>query len=377
MPPAGTALTWAVLSAASAIKWSSVIVTVLLCAAYAAIGLLEPATTYSSATEAFMAAQQPFESSPSALMPKAGPFASLADGLAAYGMSEAAGMAFPPYVVCRIALVAGAFFSVANLLGACSLERVELRRMFAPLGTPGEHGARGRVVGKYVAADAVLPVCLCAAFLGADLAVDQASETEEFTAEGSFVAEQFQSQIEQGIDDSQLEAEFDSFVEQASQLKAGIEQELADYELSGVPEWLVTTKELLADDFLSQPLEPTEKLMDAGARLGISTGVGAGGGYLVKKLVEKAMGKEFSKKLISKLSSMGFSRAASAFAGGALGTIGGPAGTVAGIAAGTAINVGVDSALLEIDEMQNRETYKQEIIVTIEEERAEKLALVG
>lgn len=377
MPPAGTALTWAVLSAASAIKWSSVIVTMLLCAAYAAIGLLEPATTYSSATEAFMAAQQPFESSPSALMSKAGPFASLADGLAAYGMSEAAGMAFPPYVVCRIALVAGAFFSVANLLGACSLERVELRRMFAPLGTPGEHGARGRVVGKYVAADAVLPVCLCAAFLGADLAVDQASETEEFTAEGSFVAEQFQSQIEQGIDDSQLEAEFDSFVEQASQLKAGIEQELAGCELSGVPEWLVTTKELLADDFLSLPLEPTEKPMDAGARLGISTGVGAGGGYLVKKLVEKAMGKEFSKKLISKLSSMGFSRAASAFAGGALGTIGGPAGTVAGIAAGTAINVGVDSALLEIDEMQNRETYKQEIIATIEEERAEKLALVG
>lgn len=113
-------------------------------------------------------------------------------------------------------------------------------------------------------------MCLCAAFLGADLAVDQASETEEFTAEGSFVAEQFQSQIEQGIDDSQMEAEFDSFVEQASQLKAGIEQEPAGYELSGVPEWLVTTKELLADDFLSQPLEPTEKLMDARERASAS-----------------------------------------------------------------------------------------------------------
>lgn len=346
MPPAGTALTWAVLSAASAIKWSSVIVTMLLCAAYAAIGLLEPATTYSSATEAFMAAQQPFESSPSALMSKAGPFASLADGLAAYGMSEAAGMAFPPYVVCRIALVAGAFFSVANLLGACSLERVELRRMFAPLGTPGEHGARGRVVGKYVAADAVLPVCLCAAFLGADLAVDQASETEEFTAEGSFVAEQFQSQIEQGIDDSQLEAEFDSFVEQASQLKAGIEQELA-----GVPEWLVTTKELLADDFLSQPLEPTEKPMDAGARIGIGAAAGAAGGILTKTLVEKAMTKQLCSKVVTKISSMAASRAAG--------------------------SVGVDYVLLNIDEMQNWETYKQEIIATIEEERAEKLALVG
>lgn len=449
---------------ASAIKWSSAIVAVLLCVAYAAISLLEPATTYGSATEAFMAAQQPFESSPSALMSEAGLLTSLADGLAAYGMSEAAGLAFPLYVICRIALVAGALFSVANLLGVCSLERVELRRVFAPLGTPGEHGARGRVVGKYVAAATVLPVCLCAAFLGADLAVDRASETEEFTAAESFardqagmaafvldgkyyeqqavaelieearqksetlyadareklvplinasydarvanvdnyldwyyslpadyerlatmvtgtaesfVAEQFQNQIEQGIDDSQLEAEFDGFVEQASQLKAGIEQELAGCELSGVPEWLVTTKELLADDFLSQPLEPTEKLMDAGARIGIGTATGVVGGVLAKTLVEKAMTKQFCSKVVTKISSMAASRAAGGVVGGAVGTIGGPLGTVAGVAAGTALGVGVDYVLLNIDEMQNRDTYKQEIIATIEEERAEMLALVG
>lgn len=450
--------------AASAIKWSSVIVAVLLCVAYAAISLLEPATTFGSAAEAFMAAQQPFESSPSALMSEAGLLASLADSLAAYGMSEAAGMAFPLYVICRIALMTGAFFSVANLLGVCSLERVELRRVFAPLGTPGEHGTRGRVVGKYVAAAAVLPVCLCAAFLGADLAVDRASETEEFTAAESFVrdqagmaafvldgkyyeqqavaelidearqksetlyadareklvplinasydarianvdsyldwyyslpadyerlatmitgtaesfvAEQFQNQIEQGIDDSQLEAEFDSFMEQASQLKAGIEQELAGCELAGVPEWLVTAKELLADDFLSQPLEPTEKLMDAGARIGIGATAGAAGGVLAKTLVEKAMTKQFCSQVVTKISSMAASRAAGSVVGSALGTIGGPLGTVAGVAAGTALGVGVDYVLLNIDEMQNRETYKQEIIATIEEERAEKLALVG
>ena len=196
------------------------------------------------------------------------------------------------------------------------------------------------------------------------------------TAE-SFVAEQFQNQIEQGIDDSQLEAEFDSFVEQASQLKAGIEQELAGYELSGVPEWLVTTKEMLADDFLSQPLEPTEKLMDAGARIGIGTATGVVGGVLAKTLVEKAMTKQFCSKVVTKISSMAASRAAGGVVGGALGPIGGPLGTVAGVAAGTALGVGVDYVLLNIDEMQNRETYKQEIIATIEEERAEKLALVG
>lgn len=450
--------------AASAIKWSSVIMCVLLCAAYAAISLLQPAESYTSAADAFLAAQQPFEQSPSKLMSEAGLLTSLVNGLTAYGMSEAAHLSFPIYLICRIALVAGAFFSVANLLGVCSLERAELRRVFAPLGTPDGPSARKPVVKKYAAAAAVLPVCLCAAFLGANFAVEQAAQTEEFTAaEGfvrdqagmaafvldgkyydyqavedliaeareksetlyadareklvplinasydarvanvdsyldwyyslpadyerlatmitgtaeSFVAEQFQNQIEQGIDDSQLEAEFDSFVEQASQLKAGIEQELAGYELSGVPEWLVTTKEMLADDFLSQPLEPTEKLMDAGARIGIGTATGVVGGVLAKTLVEKAMTKQFCSKVVAKISSMAASRAAGGVVGGALGTIGGPLGTVAGVAAGTALGVGVDYVLLNIDEMQNRETYKQEIIATIEEERAEKLALVG
>ena len=144
-----------------------------------------------------------------------------------------------------------------------------------------------------------------------------------------------------------------------------------------MPEWLVTTKELLADDFLSQPLEPTEKLMDAGARIGISAAAGVAGGVLAKKLVEKAMTQQFCSKVVAKISTMAASRAAGGVVGGALGTVGGPLGAAAGVAAGTALGVGVDYVLLNIDEMQNRETYKQEIIATIEEERAEMLALVG
>ncbi|HIT51223.1 MAG TPA: hypothetical protein IAA95_03305 [Candidatus Aveggerthella excrementigallinarum] len=46
------------------------------------------------------------------------------------------------------------------------------------------------------------------------------------------------------------------------------------------------------------------------------------------------------------------------------------------MAAGTLATVGVDYALLNIDEMQNRESYKAEIVDAIEEERAEMLALV-
>ena len=117
--------------------------------------------------------------------------------------------------------------------------------------------------------------------------------------------------------------------------------------------------------------------MDAGARIGIGAAADAAGGILTKTLVEKAMTKQLCSKVVTKISSMAASRAAGGVVGGAVGTIGGPLGTVAGVAAGTALGVGVDYVLLNIDEMQNRDTYKQEIITTIEEERAEKLALVG
>ena len=70
------------------------------------------------------------------------------------------------------------------------------------------------------------------------------------------------------------------------------------------------------------------------------------------------------------------SRGLGAAAGGAVGSAAGPLGTIAGIAAGTALGIGVDAAMLAVDEMQNRDTYKQEMVDAIEEERAATLALV-
>lgn len=192
-----------------------------------------------------------------------------------------------------------------------------------------------------------------------------------------YVADQFSAKIEEGIDDTQLEAELESFLKQAEQIETDAKQKMEEVELPDVPEWLITTKDILDSDFLSKPMEPTQKLMDAGTRLAISGAVGTGAGALTKALVSKAIKKEFCTKAISKIGSALASRGIGAAAGATVGTVAGPLGTIAGLGVGTAVGVGIDYVLLNIDEMQNRKTYKQEIIDTIEEERAEKLALVA
>lgn len=53
-----------------------------------------------------------------------------------------------------------------------------------------------------------------------------------------------------------------------------------------------------------------------------------------------------------------------------------PAGVALGIAAGAAVGAGVDYVLLSMDEAQNRESYRDEIMAAIEEERAELLGMV-
>jgi hypothetical protein len=444
--------------AASAVKWSGWIVGLLLCAAYAAIVLTQPATHFANATEAFAAAQQPFEGSPSIIMSEVGILNSFVDGLTAYGASEAAGAFFPVYVAIRIVLVASAFFGIANLLGTCALEFEELKRVFARLDASEAQGAHSSVVKRYAVIAGVLPVVLVVAFVGANAKMNQIASTSEFTAAESFVrsqasvavavldgkyydyqqvedliaqteeksaalsqeaqeklvplinesydkrlenvdsyldwyyslpadyerlvkmvtgsaeefvSEQFTAKIEAGIDDSAIEEELSAFTEQAEQIKAEAEAALEGTEITGVPEWLMETKATLSTDFLSEPMEPTQKLMDANVRLGVSAGAGLAAGVMTK-----AVTKPFFNKFVSKITTALGSRAAGAAAGGAVGTLAGPLGTIAGIAAGTALGVGVDAAMLAFDEMQNRDTYKQEIVDAIEEERAATLALV-
>ena len=187
-----------------------------------------------------------------------------------------------------------------------------------------------------------------------------------------FVTDQFTAHIENGIDDSAIDEQLERYAAQIDQYRTDVEEELAAYEMDDVPEWLIVEKEELDDDFFSDSFEPAQRLLDANDRVVISSTIGLAAGVLMK-----AASKQFFKKFVSQIGSkLGASAIGSAI-GGTAGTVAGPLGTVAGLAAGAAVGVGVDALMLNIDEWQNRDEYKAEIVEAIEEQRSEVLGALG
>ncbi len=92
--------------------------------------------------------------------------------------------------------------------------------------------------------------------------------------------------------------------------------------------------------------------------------------------MERAVEKQFFKNVVARITSVLGSRATGGVVGTATGTAAGPVGTVAGAAVGTAAGIGVDYALLKVDESQNRDSYKAQIAQAIEDERAEMLSML-
>lgn len=447
---------------------SCTIAAVLLAAAYAGIGQLQPAQTFTSASEAFLSVDQPFESSPSALATEAGTIYALVDGFAAYGTARAAEASPVGYVLCRALLVFSALCGVASLLGLCSLRWSELKRVFLPLdaGTSPD-AVPTQVVKRNIVVAVVLPVALVGLYTAADSAVAKAAQTQEYTAAQLFVRDQvdlavyvldgtyyeyqavqealnqakldaaalaeeaqatlvplinasydarvanvdayldwyyslpadyerllslitgsveefaqdqFVAQIEAGVDDTAFEAQLQTYWDRAEALKDNLMEQIAECEIAGIPEWLPEVKDEVTADALLEPLEPSEQFASAGERLltsaGTGTAVGVGTGIAAKKLVGKVVEKSFFKTIVSEITKRLGSRAVGSAVGGVVGAVGGPVGVVAGVAAGGAAGVGVDYGLLKLDELWNRETYKAEVVQTIEDARAEMLAAV-
>ena len=523
------------------VRASACITGVLLFAVSFALFAVQPTPEVTSATEAFLSAENPFASSPSTIMSEAGLAVSYADALSTYGLSRLGELnAFGRHCAQTLLLVSS-IFGLAGLLGMCALDSRELKRVFLPLEKIGSEQetmlgvdrstgtARPALLKAPIVAVVVAPLVLVGAFVASDSALAQMKAADELTpAENlvrgafgttayvldgkyydqqqvqilmeettvktaalsenarndliplvnavfdarvanvdsyldkyytlaadydrliklitgtieSFVADQLTESLEAGVDDSEFVSTLQSYVDQAAAINAEYEEGLANSELIGIPEWLLTSTEAITADFLSGPIEPTQRLLDAGERFGISAvaagagGVAAGvatskavGGAAEKaatsagekaatsaassagekaaasaagdaaekaagkqaakaaekavtknigsKIVEKAAGKAFFKAIVSRIGSMIGSRGVGAAVGGAAGTLVGPGvGTAMGIAAGAAIGVGVDYGLLMLDEAQNRESYKAEIIEAIEEERAEALAQI-
>ena len=511
------------------VRVSACITGALLFVASFALFAVQPTPEVTSATEAFLSAENPFASSPSTIMSEAGLAVSYADALSTYGLSRLGELnAFGRYCAQTLLLVSS-IFGLAGLLGTCALDLHELKRVFLPLekiGSEQETAARASrgagaprsvLLKAPVVAAIAAPLILVGAFVASDSALAQMKSADELTpAENlvreafgttayvldgkyydqqqvqtlmeettvktaalsenahndlvplvnavfdarvanvdsyldwyyslgadyerlgklitgtieSFVADQLTESLEAGIDDSEFVSTLQSYVDQAAAINAEYEDGLANSELIGIPEWLLTSTEAITADFLSGPIEPTQRLLDAGERFGISALAGGAGGIAAgvatskavggaaekaatsagekaaagaagdaaekaagkqaakaaekavtknigSKIVEKAAGKAFFKAIVSRIGSMLGSRGVGAAVGGAAGTLVGPGvGTAVGIAAGAAIGVGVDYGLLMLDEAQNRESYKAEIIEAIEEERAEALAQI-
>ena len=530
------------------VRASAYITGVLLFAVSFALFAVQPTPEVTSATEAFLNAENPFASSPSTIMSEAGLAVSYADALSTYGLSRLGELnAFGRYCAQGLLLLSS-IFGLAGLLGTCALDLRELKLVFLTLekieagqetvaGIDRSTGAaRPALLKAPVVAAVVAPLVLVGAFVASDSALAQMKDADELTpAENlvreafgttayvldgkyydqqqvqtlmeettvktaalsenarndliplvnavfdarvanvdsyldkyytlaadydrliklitgtieSFVADQLTESLEAGVDDSEFVSTLQSYVDQAAAINAEYEEGLANSELIGIPEWLLTSTEAITADFLSGPIEPTQRLLDAGERFGISAVAGGVGGVAAgvatskavgsaaekvaasaagnagekaaasagekaaasaagdtaekaagkqaakaaekaaakgigSKIVEKAAGKAFFKAIVSRIGSMIGSRAAGAaiggVAGGAAGSVVPGAGTAVGLAVGTAagaaIGVGVDYGLLMLDEAQNRESYKAEIIEAIEEERAEALAQI-
>lgn len=195
-----------------------------------------------------------------------------------------------------------------------------------------------------------------------------------------FMRDQFTANIEAGIDDTALEGALQDLAGRAAALEEDTASRLAEFEIAGVPEWLLTGRVPLEPDFMSGALEPSARILSAGERLGLSAGTGivtgAAAKHVAKNLATKVVEKQFFKEFVSKVAGKLGGRAVSTVVGGAVGTIGGPLGTVVGAAVGTAAGVGIDYGMVKLDEWQNRESYREEIVQLIEEERSEMLAAV-
>lgn len=476
---------------------------VLLCVGYVIMLVVEPAHTFPSAYEAFMAMPQPFANSSSALLVEAGQYAALAQGIVAYGMAKVAEVSYGGYLIVSLVMVASAYFGFASLLSLCLINDAELKYVFYPLEvakaqalteladdsddakvakpdtldadesasnttvTSAEADADKPApkktavpVKRYIACACVLPVLLAGAYLVADAEAARVVETEEYSAAETFVREQvgvaayvldgkyydqaaveeilqqadvkaeqlsedaqavlvplineafdqrianvdayldwyyslpadyerlaqfftgtiedgmkeqLEARINEGVDDTALTDELTNYLTQAQQLREDLLAELEAHELVGVPDWLIVSVGTLEPDFLDAPLEPTEKLMEAESRLGLSAGIGAISGFAIKKVVTKP----FFGKIVGRLTSGLTTRGLAEAAGTTAGTVLSPGvGTAIGAVGGLAIGTLSDYLFLKADEALNREAYKAEIVDALEAGRAEMLAIV-
>lgn len=185
-----------------------------------------------------------------------------------------------------------------------------------------------------------------------------------------YLGEQFDEKIRAGIDDSELESALMAYSLEVAQIDKDYQDSLSKIEIKGIPRSLMN---IVGSAELDEETQGYLKEWDSSReRISASAAVG----LLTAGVAANVLAKPFFKKMATKIITALGTRGVGSAAGGAIGSIVGPLGTATGLLIGTAVGIGADYGLLKIDELQNRESYREQIVKALEDERAAWLALV-
>lgn len=168
---------------AAKVRWSCVVVAILLCIGYAAWMFYDvnSGKTFNTLFESLINTSCPLVHAESPLLQEAAIGSWITDGATNLGLAQIPESWRPICVVIRVALCAGAFFGMAHLLGMCSLPWSELKKAFASIDAiKYENEVDVRV--RYLVAASILPIALFGLFVWADGEVGRAMDSGKGTA---------------------------------------------------------------------------------------------------------------------------------------------------------------------------------------------------
>ncbi|WP_165253337.1 hypothetical protein [Adlercreutzia sp. ZJ304] len=180
---------------AETIKFTYIVMTIVIVAVYFIIVSLEPSFSYKTVEEAIQAANNPLAQSSSVLLSDIGKLISLSNGFTAYGISIVSGASFWVSVIIRLFVCVAALYGMINLLGMLLLSKDELKSVFLPLESLKEHSNTYKLVKGHIALAVLLPILLTGGMIAVDNKVDQLSKTEEYQAIEESIEEQIEAVV--------------------------------------------------------------------------------------------------------------------------------------------------------------------------------------
>lgn len=189
---------------AKAMKWSSGLVLLVLCLAYAALSVQGSVDAQFDALDLLRHPYMPFADAPSAFLSEADKLSALMNNLTNYGLLQIAKTSFFAAFAVKFALALSVFLSVVSQFAFCLLSWQEMKSEFqllpvradvdvftedeAQLHTVAHRGERPYLL-RYFVAIGLFSVASFFAFWLLEDATSKARETDEYTAADAFVKE--------------------------------------------------------------------------------------------------------------------------------------------------------------------------------------------